>query len=81
MKRPVRHLQVVLVALSVLVSCKSGRVAAAPVVPKGFDTSLLQVLACPEDLSKLRLATGTELEDVRAQAAKVCSGDEAPELP
>jgi uncharacterized protein YbaR (Trm112 family) len=43
--------------------------AATTVVPKGFDTSLLQILACPENLTKLRLATGTELETIRAKVA------------
>jgi uncharacterized protein YbaR (Trm112 family) len=56
--------------MALLVSCKGAGVAAAPVVPKGFDTSLLQVLACPENLSKLRLATKDELEDVRINVAK-----------
>ena len=70
MNRSVRQLHIVLVALSLLVACKTERPAATPFQPKGFDTSLLQVLACPEDLSKLRLATGAEVEDVRAKVAK-----------
>ena len=36
-----------------------------PVIPKGFDTSLLSVLACPENLTPLHLATSHELESVR----------------
>lgn len=69
MNRNALQLQLVLVALSLLVSCKTERAATTPVLPKGFETSLLQVLACPEDLSKLRLATGGELEEVRAKVA------------
>jgi len=71
MNRSVRQLQIVLVALSVLVSCtRDSGSGATPVAPKGFDVSLLRVLACPEDLSKLRLATGTELDDIRAKVTK-----------
>jgi uncharacterized protein YbaR (Trm112 family) len=63
-------LQLVLVALSLFASCKRDGGGATSVVPKGFDVSLLQVLACPEDLSKLHLASGTEFEDIRRKVAK-----------
>lgn len=39
--------------------------AEAPYAPAGFDTRLLSVLACPENLSPLHLATSAELEAIR----------------
>src|SRR5262245_6344693 len=39
--------------------------ADAPYAPAGFDTKLLSILACPENLSPLHLATSAELEAIR----------------
>jgi len=36
-----------------------------PVVPQGFKTSLLDILACPENLTPLHLATEREIDSVR----------------
>lgn len=38
--------------------------AGTPVIPAGFDPGLLDILRCPEDLTKLRLATSEELSDL-----------------
>jgi uncharacterized protein YbaR (Trm112 family) len=60
-----------LFAVALVVSCaKKDGGTAKPLVPKGFDVSLLEVLACPENLSPLRLATGAEVEAIRAKVAK-----------
>lgn len=44
-----------------------------PYAPTGFDTKLLSILACPENLSSLHLATSAELETIRkdVKAGKV----------
>lgn len=34
----------------------------APIVPKGFNGQLLDILRCPENLTAVRLATGKELD-------------------
>src|SRR5262249_31739578 len=60
-----------LLAFALVVSCKTNEGGAQkPLVPKGFDVSLLEVLACPENLSNLRLATAAEVEAIRAKVAK-----------
>lgn len=71
MNRSVRQLQFALLACSLVVSCtRDNGSPAIPAVPAAFDVSLLQVLACPENLSKVRLATETELKDIRVKVAK-----------
>jgi uncharacterized protein YbaR (Trm112 family) len=49
-----------------------------PAPPPGFDTGLLDILACPENLSRLRLARGSELKAlnarIQARALKRWSG-------
>lgn len=52
------------VLLAVAVGCGERR-AEQPVVPQGFKTSLLDILACPENLTPLHLATQREIDAVR----------------
>jgi uncharacterized protein YbaR (Trm112 family) len=37
------------------------------IVPKGFDEGLLQILACPEDKTPVRLATRRQLDDINTK--------------
>lgn len=56
---------ILLLAMMLMLSgCGDGN-SDKPFVPQGFDISLLRVLACPENLTSLRLATKSELESVR----------------
>jgi hypothetical protein len=51
-----------------------------PVVPAGFDVGLLNILACPENLSPVRLATSNELAGIneRVRLKKLRRWDGAP---
>jgi uncharacterized protein YbaR (Trm112 family) len=40
-----------------------------PVIPAGFEMSLLDILACPENLTSVRFATKGELDAVRQRIA------------
>ena len=58
-------LSVIAVAvLLIAAGCGRQRVE-QPVVPQGFKTSLLDILACPENLTPLHLATQREIDSVR----------------
>jgi len=52
------------VLLTFLTGCGRSR-PEQPVVPPGFNTSLLDILACPENLTRLHLATQREMDAVR----------------
>ena len=68
MSRSLRQFLGILCAVSlIVVSCRKGGPEVMPVVPVGFDVSMLEILACPEDRSKLRLATRAEFEEIRAK--------------
>ncbi|HXT99471.1 MAG TPA: hypothetical protein VN903_00675 [Polyangia bacterium] len=70
MQRSIHLLRAVL-AFALVVSCKTNDGATSKVlVPKGFDVSLLEILACPENLSTVRLATAAEVEAIRTRVAK-----------
>jgi uncharacterized protein YbaR (Trm112 family) len=63
------------IALSIVISAALLLIAAGceelpaeqPVVPQGFKTSLLDILACPENLTPLHLATQREIDSVRGR--------------
>lgn len=58
-----------LVATALILSGCGHSGADKPVVPGGFDTSLLEILACPENLTSVHFATQRELESVRQRTA------------
>ncbi len=43
--------------------------ADTPVTPEGFDTSMVSILACPENLTPVRLATDAEVNAINARIA------------
>jgi uncharacterized protein YbaR (Trm112 family) len=59
-------------------ACLAQRHDDTPVVPRGFDLALLKILACPENLTPVRLASVSELEQmnkrVRLHTLKRWSG-------
>lgn len=64
MHRPTKCAPVAILSLAVVLlsGCVQDRSdGAEPVVPQGFDVGLLSILACPENLSAVRLATTNEL--------------------
>lgn len=55
---------IAVVLLIVAVGCRE-QAAEQAVVPQGFKTSLLDILACPENLTPLHLATQREMDLIR----------------
>ena len=64
-----RTLAIVLaLAMALLViNCRQKRAPEAGYAPPGFDVQLLEILACPENLTSVRLATRNELNVINAK--------------
>ncbi len=50
-------------------ACLATAHADAAVAPEGFDTSMVSILACPENLTPVRLATDAEIGTINARIA------------
>ena len=55
---------IAIAVLLITAGCGQER-AEQPFVPQGFERSLLDVLACPENLTPLHLATQREIDSIR----------------
>jgi len=68
------------VAALLAIHCHSERPAEPGYAPPGFDVQLLEILACPENLTGVRLATRTELNaiDARIRAGTLRQWDGTP---